>query len=101
MTKKNYISQRFSSVGLRLTEADLIDLNITDIDADVNSENQNELYALFVSKIPQMLLRPASISEGGISITRANKTDIEAFYSSECNRLGLKNELVKPKVRFR
>ncbi|TXD47342.1 DUF6706 family protein [Polaribacter sp. IC073] len=102
MTKRNYIKQKFASVGILLSEADFVDFNISDIESEVDSEGQKQLYALFILKIPSLLLRPSSISEGGVSISRASKADIEAFYSNECKRLGLKNELVlKPKVRFR
>lgn len=96
------MTQRFASVGLTFTEADLVDLKIENVDYQVTSENQDELYRLFVTKIPQILLRPTSVSEGGVSISRATKSDVEAFYANECKRLGLKDELTKkPKVRFR
>lgn len=102
MTKKQYISQRFASLGLQLTEADLVDMNITNVDEDVTTENQQSLYVSFVKFIPMILLRPTTISEGGTTISRANKSDIEAFYKNECKRLGLKDELTsKPKVIFR
>lgn len=102
MTKRDYMLQRFASVGMTLTEADLVDMEIKDVDEDVTSENQKELYIAFIKSIPMMLLRSTSISEGGVSISRANKEDIKDFYSNECKRLGLKNELPqpKPKVKF-
>ncbi|MDO5106030.1 DUF6706 family protein [Capnocytophaga sp.] len=103
MTKRQYILQRFASVGMQLTEADIADMQITNVDDEVTAENQQALYVSFIKFIPMMLLRPTSITEGGVSISRANKGDIEAFYANECNRLGLKNELStpKPKVIFR
>lgn len=102
MTKREYITQKFASVGLMLTEADIVDLKIQNVNEEVTSENQDELYKLFVTKIPFLLLRPSSISEGGVAISRATKSDIEGFYANECKRLGLKNELTKiPKIRFR
>ena len=74
MTKKDYFRQRFASLGLSLTEADLLDLNIPDLSGEATTEEQK----------------------------RASKDDIIAFYSNECKRLGLKDELSKkPKVIFR
>ncbi|MFJ1411697.1 DUF6706 family protein [Capnocytophaga canimorsus] len=101
MTKKNYLKQRFASIGIQLTEADLLDMNVQNPDDELQTNQQNDLYIAFVKFIPQILLRPTSISEGGTSISRANKDDITAFYSNECSRLGLKNELSKPKPTIR
>lgn len=101
MTKKEYLKQRFASIGIQLTEADLLDMNIHNPDDTLQSGEQNDLYISFVKFIPQMLLRPASVSEGGTSLTRANKEDITAFYANECQRLGLKNQLSKPKPTIR
>ena len=49
--------------------------------------------------VPQLLLRPASVSEGGASISRAQRADIEAWYRQEAKRLGIADGL-SPKVRF-
>jgi len=101
MTKKDYFRQRFASLGLSLSEADLLDLNIPDLSGEATAEEQKNLYIAFIRFIPQMLLHPTSISEGGTSISRANKDDIIAFYGNECKRLGLKDELSKkPRVIF-
>lgn len=98
MTKREYISSKFASIGLTLTDADLLDMNIENVDDEIT--DTYTIYIKFVQFIPALLLRPTSISEGGTSISRASKADIEAFYSTECKRLGVKNELA-PKVRFR
>ncbi|GJH39889.1 hypothetical protein RCZ04_04390 [Capnocytophaga sp. HP1101] len=101
MTKKDYFRQRFASLGLSLTEADLLDFNIPDLEGEAKSEEQKKLYIAFIQFIPQILLHPSSISEGGTSISRASKDDIIAFYGNECKRLGLKDELSKkPRVIF-
>lgn len=98
MTKREYISSKFASIGLTLTDADLLDMDV--IDADEAVIDVNTLYVKFIQFIPNLLLRPTAISEGGTSISRATGSDIEKFYSRECKRLGLRDEL-KPKVRFR
>lgn len=100
MTARDYMLQRFASVGMTLTEADIVDMNISG-DEEVTRENQEKMYKSFIKFIPMMLLRPASITEGGVSISRASEKDIVAFYSNECKRLGLKDELSKPKPKVR
>ncbi|EGD33349.1 DUF6706 family protein [Capnocytophaga sp. oral taxon 338] len=101
MTKKDYFRQRFASLGLSLSDADLLDLNIPDLSNEATVDEQKKLYITFIKFIPQMLLHPSSVSEGGTSLSRASKDDIIAFYGSECKRLGLKDELTKkPRVIF-
>ncbi|MBS9774947.1 MAG: hypothetical protein KGV59_07335 [Tenacibaculum sp.] len=106
MKAKDYLKQKFASVGLTLTDADLLDLGV---DAETEVTNSEDLYKKFIQFIPNLLLRPVAISEGGTSISRAKSEDIKAFYSTECKRLGLKNEIkeeesetrvIKPKVKF-
>ncbi len=103
MKAKDYLNQKFASVGLMLTDADLLDLGVNADDEVTNSE---DLYKKFIQFLPTLLLRPVSVSEGGTSISRAKSEDIKAFYSKECKRLGLKDEIKeeekskRPKVRF-
>ncbi len=103
MKSNDYLKQKFASVGLTLTDADLLDLGVNADDEVTNSEG---LYKKFIQFIPNILLRPVSVSEGGTSISRAKSEDIKAFYSKECKRLGLKDEFQevekskRPKVRF-
>ena len=54
-----------------------------------------------VKSIPMLLLSPQSVSEGGYSLSRAQRDSIEAYYNFMCKEYGIKNELtMKPKVRF-
>lgn len=99
MTIREYISQRLASLGLTLNEADLVDMGFVSPDDEITEINKEEVQKGFVCFIPSILIRPQSISEGGVSISRSQKQDIEAYYSSECKRLGLYNSL-SPKVRF-
>lgn len=98
MTNKDYLAQKFASLGLSFSEADLLDMGI-----NADNEADNDTYKAFISYIPQLVLRPQSVSEGGTSISRASKEDIISFYKNECKRLGIADVLVekKPKVRFR
>lgn len=100
MNAKDFIKQKFASVGITLTDADLLQMKVKD--EEVTTDKIDNLHITFVKSIPMILLRPTSISEGGVAISRANKDDIMTYYANECKRLGLKDELTKkPKVRFR
>jgi len=99
MTIFEYISQQFTSLGLVLNEADCVNMGIWNFAQELTEVNQPETFESFVVYIPTLLLRPASISEGGVSITRAQKSDIEAYYSIQCKRLGIK-DLLKPRAKF-
>jgi len=99
MTILEYISQQFTSLGLVLSEADCVNMGLWDTTKAVDESNQPEVYMAFVTYIPALLLRPGSVSEGGVSIVRAQRQDIELFYSNECKRLGLRNEIT-PRARF-
>lgn len=93
------MSDQFTSLGMILSEADCVNMGFLDAYQDVTESNRSEVYAAFVTYIPSLLLRPSSISEGGVSMSRAQRDDIVTFYSCECKRLGIRNELA-PKVRF-
>ena len=99
MTISEYISQKFASLGLVLNEADLVDMGLWEPSKEVTETNKDEVQQAFVLFIPSLLLRPASVTEGGVTISRAQRSDIEAYYSTECKRLGLRNELT-PRAKF-
>ena len=99
MTNREYISQKISSLGLTLNDADLLDMGISNPNEEINQDNLIEVQTAFVSYIPTLLVRPISVSEGGVSISRSQRSDIEAFYRSECKRLGLYDTLT-PRVKF-
>ena len=51
--------------------------------------------------VPELLLMPTSVSELGVSISRASRESIEKYYRMECSRLGLVDRLTeKATVRF-
>ena len=102
MTVKDYISQRFQSFGIQLSEAELFDmcLNAEVREADeLIVDNYRQVSVAITRFIPSLLLRPASIGESGFSISRAQRGDIESFYNIQCQELGIPNQL-KPKVTF-
>lgn len=98
MLVSDYISQKMASLGLTSSEADILDMGLLGSD-ELTAENLQSAQIAFVKFIPSILIRPTSISEGGVSISRAQRQDIEAFYKSECSRLGIENVLI-PKIRF-
>lgn len=70
MTVETYITQKFQSFGYTLSEADLLDacLNL-ERDAAVTTLNVNDVLLGIHKIIPQILARPKTITEGGMSIT--------------------------------
>lgn len=103
MTVNEYISQKFQSFGINLSEADLFDMCLN---ADVNGEDEmNEdcrgrVFIAIAKFIPSLLLRATSISESGFSMS-CNIQGIKDYYSFLCKQYGLKDELSnKPKVTF-
>lgn len=102
MIVKDYIKQKFQSFGIQLSEADLWDMCLN---SEVSGEDEmglddmRQISVAVTRFIPSLLLRPSSIGESGFSISRAQRADIEYFYSIQCQELGIPNQL-KPKVSF-
>mgnify|MGYP000850729922 FL=1 len=104
MSIKEYISSKFQSFGIQVSEADLLDMSLNarvntedDVDADV-IDNISVAIARF---IPSLLLRPTSINESGFSMSW-NIQGVKDYYSLLCKKYGLKDELNdnKPKIRI-
>lgn len=104
MIIKEYISSKFQSFGIQVSEADLLDMSLNarvntedDVDADV-IDNISVAIARF---IPSLLLRPTSINESGFSMSW-NIQGVKDYYSLLCKKYGLKDELNdnKPKIRI-
>ena len=104
MTVKEYISGKFQSFGIQVSEADLLDMSVN---ADICPDDMmSKEYIGFVSIaiarfIPSLLIRATSISESGFSMSW-NIQGIKDYYSLLCRQYGLKDELNdnKPKIRF-
>lgn len=103
MTVNEYISQKFQSFGINLSEADLFDmcLNAKISGEDEMNEDYHGRVSVAIAKfIPSLLLRATSISESGFSMSWDIK-GIKEYYSWLCKQYGLKDELSnKPKVTF-
>lgn len=90
MTIKEYITSKFQIFGIKLSEADLVDISIVvNLDADAVGDNINEaLKAMAIHVIPNLLLRAKSISENGFSITWDNDALLK-YYAWLCKHLGI------------
>lgn len=103
MTVNEYISQKFQSFDIQLSEADLLDmcLNAKISGEDEMGEDCHGRVSVAIAKfIPSLLLRATSISESGFSMSW-DIQGIKDYYSFLCKQHGLKDELTnKPKVTF-
>ena len=103
MTVNEYISQKFQTFGIQLSEADLLDMclasKISGVD-EMSEDCQSRVSVAIAKFIPSLLLRATSISESGFSMSW-NIEGIKQYYSFLCKQYGLKDELSnKPKVSF-
>lgn len=103
MTVNEYISQRFQTFGIQLSEADLLDMCLNSKISGEDEMNEDAVSRVLygIAKfIPSLLLRATSVSESGFSMSW-NLEGIKQYYSFLCKQYGLKDELSnKPKVTF-
>ncbi len=103
MTVNEYISQKFQSFGINLSEADLLDVCLNakiSGEDEMNADCHDRVSVAIAKFIPSLLLRATSISESGFSMSW-NIQGIKDYYSFLCKQYGLKDELGnKPKVTF-
>ena len=94
MTIKDYITSKFQSFGIELSEADLVDISMAvSLTDEFTQDNKNNVYLAIVKNvIPQLLLRPKSISESGFSISYDNDA-LKNYYDWLCNELGIQDNL--------
>lgn len=103
MTVKDYITQKFQTFGIQLSEADLLDMCLNSKisgDDEMTADNHTRVHVSIARFIPSFLLRATSISESGFSMSW-NIPGIKDYYSFLCKKHGLKDELSnKPRVTF-
>nr|DAX58356.1 MAG TPA: hypothetical protein [Caudoviricetes sp.] len=104
MNVREYISSKFQSFGIQVSEADLLDMSLNarvNIEDDVDADVINNISVAIARFIPSLLLRPTSINESGFSMSW-NTQGIKDYYSLLCKKYGLKDELNdnKPKIRI-
>lgn len=103
MTVNDYISQKFQTFGINLSEADLLEISLS---SGISGEDEMDpsnigLVSVAMAKfIPSLLLRATSISENGFSMSW-NTQGLKEYYSFLCKKYGLEDTLSdKSKVRF-
>lgn len=104
MIVREYISSKFQSFGIQVSEADLLDMSLNarvNIDDDVDADVIDNISVAIAQFIPSLLLRPTSINESGFSMSW-NTQGVKDYYSLLCKKYGLKDELNdnKPKIRI-
>lgn len=108
MTASDYIKQKFQTFGISLSEADLLDMclnaNVSGED-EMNQDCHTRVSVAVAKFIPSLLLRAQSrsVSENGHSKSQSwDIQGIKDFYSLQCKKYGLKDELStnKPKCTF-
>ena len=104
MNVRQYISDKFQSFGIQVSEADLLDMSLNarvNIEDDVDADVIDNISVAIARFIPSLLLRATSISESGFSMSW-NIQGIKDYYSLLCRQYGLKDELNdnKPKIRI-
>ena len=104
MNVRKYISDKFQSFGIQVSEADLLDMSLNAkvaISDDVMSDNVDSISVAIAQFIPSLLLRPTSINESGFSMSW-NTQGVKDYYSLLCKKYGLKDKLNdnKPKIRI-
>ena len=104
MNVREYISSKFQSFGIQVSEADLLDMSLNarvNIEDDVDADVIDNISVAIAQFIPSLLLRPTSINESGFSMSW-NSQGVKDYYSLLCKKYGLKDELNdnKPKIRI-
>lgn len=98
MEIKEYIRQRFSAFGIQLSDADLLCISMEE--GEITEDNISKIEVAIVRYIPNLLLRPNSISESGFSMSW-DKQAMKDFYTLKCKEYGLEDRLnSRPKITF-
>lgn len=103
MTIQEYITQKFQTFGIDLSEADLLDISLSngiDKEEEVTGDNHTFVNVSIVKYIPNLLLRASSFSENKLSMSW-DIDGMKAFYSMKCDEYGIEDKLNdRPKVSF-
>lgn len=102
-TVREYIDAKLNRFGLELEEVEmtiLLDSVQATDNTKLDSTTLVQAKTAIVSIIPELLLLPSKVTEGGMSVER-NTAGITAYYTGLCAELGLDNKLVtgQPVVR--
>ncbi|NDV81336.1 DUF6706 family protein [Bacteroides sp. 51] len=103
MIISEYITKKFQTFGIDLSEADLLDISLgndLNMEVVVTRDNHIAINVSIVKYIPNLLLRASSFTENKLSMSWDIK-GMKDFYSVKCAEYGLEDKLTnKPKVTF-
>lgn len=92
MTIKEYISGRFSEMGLTVSEADFADLEAEglELESDYDSSTVREVGIALIPFIAEYVMKPKTkaVSEGGVSISW-EYGDLVKWYIWLCKKFGV------------
>ncbi len=91
MTVNDYISQKFQTFGINLSEADLLDMCLNSMISGEDEMNQDchmRVTVAIAKFIPSLLLHATSISESGFSMSW-NIQGIKDYYLFLCKKCGI------------
>lgn len=100
MTIKEYLHTKYSSFGVTGFDGELEAVMASGAfsdDTELTKANMRSVEVAFVKRVPELLLLPTSISELGVSVSRAGTDALRLYYSAKCHELGLENLLEKEK----
>ena len=103
MTAVDYLRAKYQAMGIYASEEWLKTIIFGKFEAysEMKGSDADSAHRLFVESLPELLLMPTSVSELGVSISRASRESIEKYYRMECSRLGIVDRLTeKAIVRF-
>lgn len=104
MTVTDYITGKFQTFGITVSEADLLEMSLASgigEKEEMTQQNIGLVSVAIASFIPSLLLRATSINENGFSISW-NIDGIKEYYTYLCRKYGLEDEINtdNPKVKF-
>lgn len=102
MTVREYITQKYQSFGIQISDADILDMllgtGISENDEITDETVINKVNFGFTKVIPQLLVRATSVSESGFSMSW-NLDGMKAYYGILCRTYGIEDVLNdKPKI---
>lgn len=98
MTIGEYIKEKTSLWSVELSdEVITLELSRVELDSSVTISAETNLDKFFYNVIPDIILLPKSVSEGGFSISY-DKDAIISYYKILASRLGLPNLLAKDTI---
>lgn len=96
MKIKDFVVEKLSAWGLEYSEALLL-AEISRVglngDAEYDSNASQGIDLIFYNIIPDLMMRPSNITEGGFSISY-DKKSLTNFYNQLCRKLGKPSLLV-------